>query len=80
MSKNLAILGSTGSIGCQAVEVCLQLGLRVKGLTFNRNVEAVLPQIESLRPDLVATPDERAAFALAKRLRERGGDAPEILT
>ena len=41
MSKTISILGSTGSIGRQTLEVAEQLGLRVAALTANRDVKKI---------------------------------------
>ena len=44
MTKNLSILGSTGSIGRQSLEVAQALGIRVSALTANRSVELLEEQ------------------------------------
>ncbi len=64
MEKNLAILGSTGSIGCQALEVVRQLGLRVCGLAAHRNTGLLETQIREFRPQAVAVFDLDAAKSL----------------
>ncbi len=54
--KNLAILGSTGSIGRNALEVAARhpQDFRVIGLAAGRNVKLLAEQAERFRPDLVA--------------------------
>ena len=42
MIKSTAILGSTGSIGRQSVEVCKRLGIRAEALTTNKNIGLLL--------------------------------------
>ncbi len=77
--KNVAILGSTGSIGVQALDVVERAGgrFRVVGLAAGRNVDRLAEQVRRFRPRL-ASVDDRAA---AVRLRELlGPEAPEILT
>ncbi|MCS6869810.1 MAG: 1-deoxy-D-xylulose-5-phosphate reductoisomerase [Thermus sp.] len=52
--KRVVILGSTGSIGRQALEVCRWRGYRVVGLAAGRNLEALSQQIAEWRPERVA--------------------------
>jgi 1-deoxy-D-xylulose-5-phosphate reductoisomerase len=52
--KRLVILGSTGSIGRQALEVALWRGYRVVGLAAGKNLEVLAEQIARFRPLLVA--------------------------
>lgn len=70
--KNLVILGSTGSIGTQALEVAQQAGYRVIGLAAARQVDLIEEQIRAFAPKMVAMYDENAANAL----RERVADLP----
>jgi len=66
----VAILGSTGSIGTQTVDVIRQLagGVRVVALGAGRSVELLAAQAEELRPDLVVVGDAAGAAALTGRL------------
>ncbi|MDM7324246.1 MAG: 1-deoxy-D-xylulose-5-phosphate reductoisomerase [Thermus sp.] len=52
--KRVVILGSTGSIGRQALEVCLWRGYKVVGLAAGKNLEELSRQIGEWRPRLVA--------------------------
>lgn len=70
MSKTISILGSTGSIGRQTLEVVKQLGLRVAALTANRSVELVEAQARQFQPRLVVLYEEEAARDLAVRLAD----------
>ena len=70
--KNLVILGSTGSIGTQALEVAQQAGYRVLGLAAARQVDLLEKQIRTFAPEMVAVYDETAANVL----RERVADLP----
>lgn len=72
MKKNLSILGSTGSIGRQALEVARNLGLPVSGLAAYRSVDCLETQIREFRPQAVAVFD----FDAAKRLRLAVSDLP----
>ncbi|MCI9575890.1 MAG: 1-deoxy-D-xylulose-5-phosphate reductoisomerase [Clostridiales bacterium] len=64
MEKNLSILGSTGSIGCQALEVARNLGLTVSGLAAHNNIGLLETQIREFRPQAVAVFDVHAAKEL----------------
>ncbi|MEK9138093.1 MAG: 1-deoxy-D-xylulose-5-phosphate reductoisomerase, partial [Bacteroidota bacterium] len=64
--RNIAILGSTGSIGCSALEVIANFPdrFRVTYLTANRNVELLQEQIHHFRPKGVVLLDESQASVL----------------
>ncbi|MCY2927406.1 MAG: 1-deoxy-D-xylulose-5-phosphate reductoisomerase, partial [Planctomycetota bacterium] len=67
-AKRVAILGSTGSIGRQALAVIAQQPrLGVCALAAGHNVEALAEQIERFAPEFAAVADERKAQALAGR-------------
>lgn len=68
--KKLVILGSTGSIGKQAVEVVLREGYRVIGLTADKNVDIIEAQARQLNPEVVALSNEQAAAMLKTRLAD----------
>ena len=70
MSKTISILGATGSIGRQTLDVAEQLGLRVAALTANSNAERLEAQARKFRPRLTVLTDEAAARDLAVRLRD----------
>lgn len=70
MSKTISILGSTGSIGRQTLDVAEQLGLRVAALTANASVERMEEQVRKFRPRLAVLTDEAAAKDLAVRLQD----------
>ncbi len=52
--KRIVILGSTGSIGTQALEVARWRGYKVVGLVAGKNSELLLGQIQEFRPSLVS--------------------------
>lgn len=64
MSKRITILGSTGSIGTQALEVAKLRGFRVLALAAHSNIRLLEEQIRAFKPSLVAVADEKAAAAL----------------
>ena len=70
MSKTISILGATGSIGRQTLDVAEQLGLRVAALTANSNAERLEAQARKFRPRLAVLSDEAAAKDLAVRLAD----------
>jgi len=74
----VTVLGSTGSIGCQTLEVMGHLGLRPAALSANSDVETMEAQAREFLPAFVAMADEKAAAALRVKLadtpvRVRGG-------
>lgn len=76
MTKTLSILGSTGSIGRQTLDVVRHLPIRVLALTAGTNVDRMAEQIDEFRPVLVSMATEEAAEALKARL---SGYTPRIL-
>ena len=70
--KGIALLGSTGSIGTQSLDVCRMRGYRVVCLTANRRVDLMEAQIREFRPDLVSMMDPVAADDLRTRVADTG--------
>ena len=64
MIQNISILGSTGSIGRQTINVARHLGLTVRAISVNRNVRLAEEQAREFHPALVAVTDEAAAKEL----------------
>ena len=64
MMKNICILGSTGSIGRQSLEVIDDLGLRVVALTAGSNVEMMAQQCRKYLPSLAVMSTEKSAQML----------------
>jgi 1-deoxy-D-xylulose-5-phosphate reductoisomerase len=80
--KGLAILGSTGSIGCNTLRVVESLGserFRVVALGAGQNVEILAEQIATYLPELVSVETEAAAHDLRARLFARDLDLPRIV-
>ena len=72
MSRKIAILGSTGSIGTQTLDVAKQNGdIEVVGLSANSNIALLEEQIKQFHPELVCVMREDKALELEKRLREQ---------
>ena len=70
MNKTLSVLGSTGSIGRQTLEVAEALGLKVEALTAHSDVKRIEEQARKFRPRMVAMADESAAEDLSVRLAD----------
>lgn len=68
--RSLVILGSTGSIGTQALEVAQQAGYRVVGLAAARNITLLEEQIREFTPSIVAVYDEEAAETLREKISD----------
>ena len=64
MIKTLTCLGSTGSIGVQALDVARLHGLKVIALTANSRTDILEGQIREFRPDFAAVVDEKKAAEL----------------
>ena len=70
MSKTISILGSTGSIGRQTLDVAQQLNLRVAAITAHASVERMEEQIRQFHPALAVLTDEAAARDLRARVAD----------
>ncbi|MFT9055268.1 MAG: 1-deoxy-D-xylulose-5-phosphate reductoisomerase [Ethanoligenens sp.] len=68
--QSLSILGSTGSIGTQALDVAQKLGLRITGLAAGRKIDVLEQQVRQFHPSVVAVSDTEAAEMLRVRLRD----------
>lgn len=79
--KNISILGSTGSIGTQALEVVSENSdaLNIVGLTTNTSIDLLEKQIDTYCPRIVCVMDGDAALVLEKRLKTKGSSV-EVVT
>ncbi len=68
MVQTISLLGSTGSIGRQTLDVCREQGIRVAALTARNSIDLLEQQAREFRPQLVAVNELEAALELAKRL------------
>ena len=81
--KQVAILGSTGSIGCNTLRVieAFNTEFGVAALGAGSQVELLAEQIEQFRPRVVSVSDEAAADKLRYELKKRNViDSPKIFT
>ena len=70
--KNIVILGSTGSIGKQTIDILDSIDARVCAISVNTNIERAEQQARLLQPSLVAVYDEKKASELKIRLADTG--------
>ncbi len=70
MSRKISILGSTGSIGRQSLDVIETLGMTAAALAAGSNVKEMEAQARKFKPDLAALADEKAAADLRVRLAD----------
>ena len=70
MSKRITILGSTGSIGRQSLEVIAACGMEVAALAANSSVKLMEEQARKFKPELAVLADEKAAGDLRVRLAD----------
>lgn len=70
MKRAISILGSTGSIGRQTLDVAEACGFDVAAITVNSSVELAEAQVRKFKPKLAVAVDERAAADLKIRLAD----------
>ena len=69
--KHIAVLGSTGSIGTQTLDVVrANKDIQVEGISAGRNITMLEAQIREFKPRLAAVWDEEAAKSLAVRIQD----------
>jgi 1-deoxy-D-xylulose-5-phosphate reductoisomerase len=81
-ARGIAILGSTGSIGCNSLRVIESLGperFKVVALAAGRNVKILADQIERHHPELVSVDTEESAAQLKAELKARSVTAPRLV-
>lgn len=70
MTERISILGSTGSIGTQTLDVARLTGMKVKALTAHSNVKLIEEQIREFSPELAVMFCEDAAKDLKSRISD----------
>ena len=70
--KTINLLGSTGSIGVQTLDVAREHGYKIEALTAYSNVDIIEKQIREFKPEYAALVDEKSA----KELKDRVKDLP----
>ena len=71
-TKTITVLGATGSIGRQTLDVAERIGIGVRAIAAGRNVNAMEEAARRFHPAFAAMQDEDAAQALKERLRDTG--------
>lgn len=83
--KRVCVLGSTGSIGTQTLDICRALGYKVTGLCAARETDLLEQQVREFSPALLAISSLEAAQKMKARLSDlpveilAGESAPSIL-
>lgn len=77
--KTVAVLGSTGSVGTQTLDIVRELGLSVDMLTAGENTSLLAAQIREFSPKVVSVGSESAAKRLRDELSQSCAKTPEII-
>ena len=83
MVSSLSVLGSTGSVGTQTLDVAARLGIPVRAISGNKNVKLLCEQARRFHPDFVCAYDEASADTLKTMLADtdiRVGSGMNALT
>ncbi len=78
-AHGITILGSTGNIGVQTLDVAKHLGLKIEALAGHSNMLLLARQIQEHEPCLAVAANAQKAAELKKILQQTGGKLPEIL-
>jgi len=70
MMKTISVLGSTGSIGTQTLEVCKKLNIYPVALAAHSNIKLLEEQVRAWKPKIAAVYDEKAAAQLKLALAD----------
>ncbi len=70
MNKTLAVLGATGSVGLQALDVAKKHGIQVRGISCRRSVEKAEKAVREFNIPLCAVEDEQEAALLRAALKD----------
>ena len=70
MQKNISVLGSTGSIGTQTLEVCEEQNIKIRAISANKNIDLLEKQVRKFKPDFVAVFEENFAKILKRNIND----------
>lgn len=70
MTRCISVLGSTGSIGTQTLDVARKYNINISALTAHSNVKLIEEQIREFKPSLAVMFDEKAASDLKTRIAD----------
>ena len=68
INKSVSVLGSTGSVGTQVLDVCRRLGARVEFIAAGSNISLLESQIREFKPAYCAVTNEKKAVELLTRV------------
>jgi 1-deoxy-D-xylulose 5-phosphate reductoisomerase len=74
MARNIAILGSTGSIGVQALDVARNLEIKVSGITAYSNLDLLEKQVREFKPRIVAVGTNELRLKFLDRIGDTGAE------
>ena len=72
MTESVAVLGSTGSIGVQTLDICRKLNIRVDALSAGGNTDILEKQIREFRPSFCGVADEKRGRELSVSVSDTG--------
>ncbi len=78
MQKIITILGSTGSIGTQSLDVVQKQNYKVFGLSAHKNIDLLEKQVEMFMPQVVAVTDEASGAKLLEKWKNKN-NMPKLL-
>ena len=70
MIKSITLLGSTGSIGTQTLDIARRFNFKVNVLTANQNIDLLEKQTREFKPELVCVFDEKYANEFKLRVSD----------
>ena len=70
MKNNICVLGSTGSIGTQTLEVARKLKTKITALAANKNISLLEKQIREFKPPFATVYDENLANKLKENIKD----------
>ena len=81
MAKLISILGSTGSIGTQTLEIVRELPnkFKVVALSAGRNIDLLTEQVSQHKPEVIAIDDENLLTDLKNNINNLGISNPPIV-
>lgn len=70
MKKQITIIGSTGSIGTQTLDICRNYNINVLGLSSHSNIDLLEKQIREFKPSIACVVKEKYAKELAAKVKD----------
>ena len=77
-TKRVVVLGSTGSIGTQTLEVCRWRGYKVVGLVAGKNLDLLGQQIEEFQPEVVSANESLLPELMQRQPKTTVAEAVEV--